>query len=847
MSGDAKLSGFCGLFGVLVLLAAGPVSLAAGAKADYYVATNGRDDWSGRLAEPNADRSDGPLATVSKARDAVRKLISAGLKRDVIVSIRGGTYYLPGGVMFGPEDSGAKHHKITYAAHPGEVPALVGGVRITDLRPYRGKILQADLPEGSTPRQAFEDGRRLTLARTPNNGYAAVQKPAHTKTQAAFIYRPQDLSPERWDTADAIVNIWPNHDWFNRELSIAAIDPAKRTLTLRTAPTTINPGNRYYIKNVLALLDTPGECQIDSRARKLYLWPRRARARGAIVVSTAEHVIYVRGKGDRPVRNLHFEGLDISIADRDAVRFQDVADCSVRFCKIENADSCGVVAGGGARGVTIYGCLIRNHGFHGVHFQGHGPSAQAPDVNHHNVVENCHIHHCGRRIGHGYGVRIWQSGHNRIVHNHIHHMPRYATTLKGVRYGSLKDRVKGLKFEDRHKLLHSRNNLLAYNHIHHVNQDSQDTGAMESWGCGRDNTYDHNLIHDVGNDRFNIQSGMYLDDASDYFTVTNNIIYNVIGTSRNQPIYTKGIGNRIENNILVVGPNCDSAISSFFMAGERCDNHAYVRNIIYFQGRRKAPQGRFGEGLGGIHGKGVTVTWNVTVPADGVYDLWVRYAAHNAPYKLKNMDRFSRISVGRTKNVMLEKVPNTGDWGKQEWRKVTAGVKLTAGRHQAKWENLRGCGWNLDAMVFCDDPSWSPDAPSPTPPGKGKHWMVIQAESYAACSNRRRDQRSIYHFQNWTKDRLVECDYNVYYDQAAGPQAMTGQMPSGSRDRSYAAWRKELGGRFDAHSVTADPKFVDPDKHDYRLKPDSPARKLGFKPIDTSKIGLKPDHPKRFR
>jgi len=35
----------------------------------------------------------------------------------------------------------------------------------------------------------------------------------------------------------------------------------------------------------------------------------------------------------------------------------------------------------------------------------------------------------------------------------------------------------------------------------------------------------------------------------------------------------------------------------------------------------------------------------------------------------------------------------------------------------------------------------------------------------------------------------------------------------------------------------ADPGFVDPSKDDYRLKPDSPALKLGFKPFDFTRAG----------
>ncbi len=50
----------------------------------------------------------------------------------------------------------------------------------------------------------------------------------------------------------------------------------------------------------------------------------------------------------------------------------------------------------------------------------------------------------------------------------------------------------------------------------------------------------------------------------------------------------------------------------------------------------------------------------------------------------------------------------------------------------------------------------------------------------------------------------------------------------------WASWQA-LGG--DRHSIIADPKFVAPEKDDYRLQPDSPAFKLGFKQIPVEKIG----------
>ena len=656
--------------------------------ATFYVAVDGDDRWSGKLPAPNAAKTDGPFATPLRAQQAVRELVRKGLKGNVRVLIRRGRYYLPEPLTFGLQDSGTAEHAITYAAYPGEYAVLIGGVRLTAWTPYQGEIWQASIPEGMQPKQLFENGKRVPLARTPKTGYLEILKPVEGQEQTAFVYLGYKLHPEGWDISDASVVIWPGHNWFSHEKPIVSIDADRYTITLGSDEGyPMTPGNRYFVQNVLALLTQAGECQISRSKGLVYCWPTKAPiTEQEMVLSAAEHVIRIQGQSaDKPVRNLHFEGLDLSIANGDVISITNAEDCSLRYCLIENGYGSGVAIGGAAQRIILYGNLIRYNGYCGVLIQ--GPGWKEADTNHHHRIENNHVHHCGELVGHGAGVYISQSGHNQVLHNHIHHMPRYGTTIKGLVYQELRKLFPDLTWEKRFDLLHSRNNLIAYNDIHHVNLDSQDTGAMESWGPGRDNVYDHNLIHDVGNEMFDLQSGMYLDDATDYFTVTNNIIYNVVGTSNNQTVYAKGVGNKFSNNIFIVGPTNSAAISSFFMGEERCDHHEYTRNIFYFE----APGG------------------------------------------------------------------------------------------------------------------------------------------------------SIYNFFNWSDDRVAVSDYNLFW-QPLGELTVRGAPGGGSLE----SWRKLLGGKYDQHSLVADPLFMDPANRDYRLQPESPAFKLGFEEIDITQIGLKVDFPERF-
>lgn len=75
-----------------------------------------------------------------------------------------------------------------------------------------------------------------------------------------------------------------------------------------------------------------------------------------------------------------------------------------------------------------------------------------------------------------------------------------------------------------------------------------------------------------------------------------------------------------------------------------------------------------------------------------------------------------------------------------------------------------------------------------------------------------------------------QSDHNIIWRQGLPVDARLGW----DKLLSWEQW-KALG--LDANSVIADPMFVDPSKGDYRLKPESPALKMGFAPIPVEKIG----------
>jgi len=105
----------------------------------FFVAPNGNDTWSGRIPQANANRTDGPFATLHAACGASRKL---GTKQPRKVIVQAGQYFFDKPLVLNDKNAGlTKWVRIkSLAGEPCRVrPGISGQVHIKSDRPLKLK------------------------------------------------------------------------------------------------------------------------------------------------------------------------------------------------------------------------------------------------------------------------------------------------------------------------------------------------------------------------------------------------------------------------------------------------------------------------------------------------------------------------------------------------------------------------------------------------------------------------------------------------------------------------------------------------------------------------------------
>jgi hypothetical protein len=618
----------------LIFLAVLLLTPLAGLRAaEFHVAPGGNDANPGTMARP--------FATLERARDAIRATRAAKPQPACRIVVGDGTYRLDRTLVFDLRDG-----RVEVIAAANSRPVLSGAAPLPggwrrvphDLarlpEKARGHVWVADVPkEWPAFRTLFEGDRLLPRART--RGFRQLkQAPAGGPAiDLRHLYLPAEAAQSVADFRGAemvVVPIWP---WVVNILPMTEVD--RTTGLVRTeVPATYPlgppgfanfPDGTVWIENVLEALDEPGEWVLDANACKLYLWPRDGREPGAEVVAPrltelvcVEGEIDYDGSADTPVRGLAFRGLTFTQADHwpweagktgwglqhdwemfdrptAMLRFRGAESCRVEDCRFVNSGSAGVRLDLHCQRISIAHCELAHLGGAGVLLAGYGMGTK--DVNRDNAVTDCHVHHVGRLLWHSPGIWAWQSGHNRIEHNHVHHTPytgilatgRTVLDRKGsgecsrtVRWSEV-DPVLGKERPDwqrREPLMHARENVIANNDLHHCMEIMGDGNAIYVSGAGKNNRVRNNFIHDIPAQ--NINASIRCDDDQHEAIIENNVITRVCG----EGIIWKG-RNIIRNNILYDirdttpdGKPCVHKRGYLVMSGDAVDGSIVERNLF---------------------------------------------------------------------------------------------------------------------------------------------------------------------------------------------------------------------------------------------------------------------------
>lgn len=379
---------------------------SADAETVFHVAPSGKDSWSGRLAAPNADGTDGPLPSLAAARDAVRTLRAAKeLTGPVRVVVATGVYLVDRPIVFGPGDGGSPDAPVVYEAAAGtnQKPVISGGRRIRGWKQAPNGLWQTKIDDVTAGKWRFHQlwvgGRRAVVARTPDRGQAILQqvKQSPTGTPAAparhdFQLTADQLRPLTTLSTDELqaARIVIYHKWDVTRRSIHSIDPATHTLTtLGGESKPWNPlakGSGFVLENYRDALDEGGEFFLAKDGTLTYKprpgeefsqvdqgEPTDAGADAAktsaleVVAPVAESLLVIAGdsRTGEPIRHLKFRGLSFQHCEapaREMVDFQpSQAAASISGSVAVTLDF--------AQQVELENCEVGHVGFYGIWFR----------------------------------------------------------------------------------------------------------------------------------------------------------------------------------------------------------------------------------------------------------------------------------------------------------------------------------------------------------------------------------------------------------------------------------------------------------------------------------------------
>lgn len=544
---------------------------------EFHVSPMGNDAWSGRFSVPNETRTDGPFATIPRARNAARAVAKA---EAVSIVVGPGTWYLEEPLVLTADDSGTAVAPVRWQGSPGTV--ISGGTRLTGWSVRADGVWELDLPEAMNFSQLWVNGERRFRPRLPKQGYFKIRSSVAPTADAAgrgfnrFGFFAGELDPA-WRNRDDL-EIVPFHIWTTSRMRVAAIDAERRVVTLAGRTRCAQPqcdmptGNRWLVENVAEALTEPGEWYLDRPGRRILYIPKAGEdpATADVVAGRLETVLRLTDAS-----HIHFQGLTFAHTNYvtpalgysarqgepdlpAAVELRNSRGIRLENCRVAHTGAYGIAISGPGGEHHIESCEIADLGAGGIRVGDTATPTSAARIPNGNVIRNNRIEGGGRHHPSGIGLLVTHSGQNRIENNTISDF--YYT---GISVGWVWGYANSF----------SQENLIARNHISRIGQGVlSDMGAIYTLGVSPGSVIRENFISEV--DAFDYGGwGIYHDEGSTGFVSERNMVVRTKDAGFHQHY---GRDNVLRNNVFLLGRDTQ-------IRRTRVESHAsfvFERNIV---------------------------------------------------------------------------------------------------------------------------------------------------------------------------------------------------------------------------------------------------------------------------